>query len=453
MIALAALVACSGPHEGAPDTDVPTADTGPAPWTGPPNLLVFLVDDMGPERFDLYDLAAPAARTPVIDAVAEAGVVFDRAYATPLCSSTRAALLTGRLAFRNGIGAAIPQFSGIELPASELTIPEALAASDTPWSTAAFGKWHLAAQNAPDVATHPNRQGFAHFEGVISNPASYHAWNDVIDGVTVGTGVYHTQRMTIAAVQWLDTAPEPWFVYVPLLAAHAPWHAPPDFWTYEPVDSQATDSRKADAMLESADRSIGLTLGSLPPEVLEHTIVVILGDNGTAREVADPPNTYEAAKGSFDEGGIRVPMIIAGAGISPGRTEALASVHDVWPTLFELAGEPMPTDRVFDGTSLVPVLADPTARVRDLLYLDAHDGLPPAAVEQRGQVVISATHKLRIERGQLSLREVGAGNGFLDGPDLLPGPLSPADQAAYDVLFAEYQRMERATQEAWAALP
>ncbi|MCB9679665.1 MAG: sulfatase-like hydrolase/transferase [Alphaproteobacteria bacterium] len=434
------------------DTDdtaspVPTADTGAPPPLA--NLLVFLIDDVGPERFAMYDLGSQAiARTPVIDAIAEQGVVFDRAYATPLCSSTRALLLTSRHAYRNGVGTAIFPNEAWELDDTQLTMADALKASSRQsWTTAAFGKWHLTSPEMPGWQSHPNRLGFDHYDGIIQNISSYQVWPRTIDGASTVSNTYHTRRVTLDSVQWLQTAPEPWFAYVPFTAAHAPWHAPPDDYVYDPVADDAPWTEKLDTMIETVDISIGLTLAGLPDGVLERTYVVVVGDNGTPEQVALPPADPDAAKGSLSEGGVRVPMVVAGPGIAPGRTEALASVMDIWPTLAELVGEPLPAEPL-DGRSLVPVLADPTTTVRDTLYIDVAANVPVPQPENRGQIVVGETHKLIVDRGVVSFHRLD--QGFLEGPDLLPGPLDAADQPVYDALFAEYERIEALTQAEWA---
>ncbi|MCB9675491.1 MAG: sulfatase-like hydrolase/transferase [Alphaproteobacteria bacterium] len=449
---LLALLGCPRPDPTpVPDTDTDAVlPTGETAVPEPPNLLLFLIDDVGPERFAMYDLGSEAiADTPVIDALAAEGVVFERAYATPLCSSTRAALLTSRLAFRTGVGTAIQPEAAEELPEDELTMAEALKASPRGWSTAAFGKWHLSGRGMQGWESHPNRQGFDHYDGTAQNLTGYGLWIRTTDGASDWSPTYHTRTMTDELVAWLADAPEPWFAYVPFACAHAPWHNPPADMLYTPVVPPADDSRRLDAMIETIDLSIGTVLASLSPEARAKTYIVVAGDNGTPHEVVRPPGDPSAAKGSIGEGGIRVPLLVAGPGIEPGRTEALASVMDIWPTLFDLAHEPMPGDRAIDGLSLAPVLADPSGAVRELLYIDTALNVPVPTYEERQQTVISATHKLVVDRGAPPTLH-SLTQGFLEGPDLLAGPLDPADQAAWDALFAEYQRMEALTQAEWA---
>jgi arylsulfatase A-like enzyme len=258
--------------------------------------------------------------------------------------------------------------------------------------------------------------------------------------------------MTGAAIAWLDETPEPWFAYVPYACAHAPWHAPPADLVYEPVPGNSPATTKLNAMIESIDVSIGRVLASLPDDVLDRTIVVVAGDNGTPGQVAELPALPSSGKGTMTEGGIRVPLIIAAPGVAPGRSASLASVMDLWPTLFELAGESMPLDRELDGVSLAPVLRGEADSVRELLYIDFASNVPLPAAENRMQAVISQTHKLRVERAApATLHAVTS--GLLEGPDLMSAPLSPADQAARDQLLAEYQRMEQLTQQTWNPSP
>ncbi len=429
-----------------PPTPQETAHTGDLAPPPRPNILLFLLDDVGPERLSLYDVGAThTAHTPVIDELAERGVVFDRAYSTPLCSSTRAALLTGRLPFRNGVGTAIFPTDAWELDESETTLAEAFR--DEGYATAAFGKWHLNSFVTDDWETHPNRHGFDHFDGTIANLDSYSLWLRTRNGNTSISTVYHTQQMALRSEAWLDDAPEPWFAYIPLSAAHAPWHAPPEDLVYTPVADDAEWGPKLDAMIETIDITIGYTLLSLPQEVRDRTIVVIMGDNGTPDQVASPPADPTKAKGTLYEGGIRVPLIVLGPGIQPGRTEALASVVDIWPTLFDLSATP-PPDVVVDGVSLVPILDDPSDTVRDSVYMEAFVNTIEPTTEERGQLVLNDTHKLMIDRGErLSLHRFADG-ALNEGPDLLGAPLSADDQVAYEELWAEYLRQETVIRDA-----
>ncbi|MCB9675282.1 MAG: sulfatase-like hydrolase/transferase [Alphaproteobacteria bacterium] len=151
------------------EAPVPPEPEEPLPRGG--NVLVLLIDDVGVDKVGAYG-GGYAARTPRIDALASQGIRFTNAYAAPMCSPSRAILLTGRYGRRTGIGTITEKESnGSELPLDAVTIPEALDfATGATWTNAAIGKWHLAGPAAADWKTHPNRQGFDWFVGTRGNP-------------------------------------------------------------------------------------------------------------------------------------------------------------------------------------------------------------------------------------------------------------------------------------------
>ena len=168
-----------------------------------PNVLIVLLDDVGIDQVSPYGYPG-APPTPTLQGLADAGLRFDQAWAMPVCSPTRAALLTGRMPFRNHIGAVIKANSTAELPLEEITIPEMLDQSGTNWSSAAIGKWHLATVGSASGTRHPVLQGFDVFEGSMNNISvsttvapsterSYAAWERVgPDGETTVDTTFST---------------------------------------------------------------------------------------------------------------------------------------------------------------------------------------------------------------------------------------------------------------------
>ena len=187
--------------------------------TGPPNILLIVADDLGVDMVGAYGEAPAPPCTPNIDALAAGGMLFRNAWANPICSPTRSAILTGRHAFRTGVGDLVdPDEPGLTL--GELTIPELL----TGYASSCTGKWHLGGSLG---FLHPNLSGFGHYAGTLHGQIpTYSLWPKVIDGQPlVGFG-YATTDTTDDAITALQTMPEPWFLYVAYQAPHAPLHEP-----------------------------------------------------------------------------------------------------------------------------------------------------------------------------------------------------------------------------------
>lgn len=447
---LVALAACGDAPE---DDRVPVDPVArPLERDGPPNVLLILVDDLGTERLDLYGAptAYPRPSTPTLDALADEALVFDRAWAHPTCTPSRAALLTGRYGARSGLGRWIYAIDApVALPEAERTIAEMLREHpEQPYATAAFGKWHLVGfESGPDPYAHPLRAGFDTYRGAISNPQEgrvsgrprgYYRYDKVVDGEVVPWGRYLTVDTTDDAVEAVLTLPEPWFVYVPYHAVHSPWEAPPD--GLADADAPATDDPDlVDRMAEALDAEIARLLDALEGPQRDRTQVWLVGDNGTPAPVRRGGWAEGRNKGTLYELGVRVPMMVFGAGVERRgeRTDALVHLVDVLPTVQELAGlPPRPEDPVVDGVSLLPLLSDPLARPpREVLYNERFfpNGLDLAR-SLRGHAVRSDTHKLLwdTDLGQAFFRY--GDDPFDEGAPLAIRDLGPEDQAAYEAL-------------------
>lgn len=362
----ALLVGCTvSGAPAAPDTD--PADTVPAPG-GPPNVLVLLMDDVGVDAVSTYGVQPLAPATPTLDRLAAEGVRFNRAWAMPVCTPTRAALLTGRLPHRTGIGAGIGPFDATGgLPLAERTIAELLRDAPTPYATTAIGKWHLSSADTGGLDA-PNQQGFDHYRGAIANllrgqttdgkTPSYTRWEETHDGQVAWRTGYITEAEVDDALEAIRTLPEPWFVYVAFHAAHAPYDPPPGT-----TGVAASKAAQYAATVAALDAEMGRLLDEMGPDRLDRTMVVALGDNGTPPAAALPPFDQAPAKFTMFEGGIRVPFVVRWPGVAqPGTTsDALVSVIDVLPTIAAAAGLPASALPTLDGVDLGPALRDPAA--------------------------------------------------------------------------------------------
>lgn len=344
------------------------------------NVLLIVGDDMGVDRVGVYGEHPDPGRTPVLDRLAARGVLFRNAWSNPVCSPTRATLLTGRYAFRTGIGAIISQTTtNPGLPLSEVTIPEMLGDR---YACEVVGKWHLGSSS--QGTTHALDSGFDHHAGSLYNHGDYYSWPKSVDGVVTTETTYATTDTTDEALQSISQMAEPWFLMVSYNAPHLPLHAPPDhLHTYDlSGDPDDTPGAHFRAAVEAMDTEIGRLLGAVD---LSTTTVFFIGDNGTPVPATDAPFLPEHAKMSMYEGGLNVPFIVAGRGVTARGEEcaALINTTDVFATVGELAGIRTQAE---DSISIVPYLRRPgRTHLRDWVYAERFrpNGLGPKFQRER----------------------------------------------------------------------
>ncbi|MBA2319582.1 MAG: sulfatase-like hydrolase/transferase [Deltaproteobacteria bacterium] len=455
-----------GDGERPADTDA-VVDTDPddTPPAGPPggNILLIVLDDVGIDKIGAYGYHPTPAHTPTIDALAAQGVLFEQAYALAACSSTRAALLTGRHARRTGMGDVADYFiTDYSLPHEEVLIPEMLRESELAYTSVASGKWHLAVDSAPEPFRDPLDQGFARYAGTVENlplridlsepEGTYYLWDRNEEGSVAPVEGYATTVQVDDAVERILAVPEPWFGYVALNAAHGPLLLPPpdDLYTVE-LPAESTQGDIVAAILEAADTEIARLLASIPPDVLARTTVMVLGDNGTADIAILPPWDPQRSKNTLYEGGVRVPLIVAGPLVTQPGTRSPSMVHvvDVLPTLAEIAGVDATAlvgsdgaPILLDGSSFLSLVRDPAgAPIRDRVYTEklAPNG-PPPYTKQDVRMLRDANHKLIVNLRTDTVEFFALTAGVVDeGPNLLASdvPLSAVDLEAFERLDAE----------------
>jgi arylsulfatase A-like enzyme len=364
------------------------------------NVLLIIADDFGIDSHGLYN-ASPGALlppTPNIDALKNNGVLFQRAYAHPTCSPTRATILTGRHPFRHGVTTAATATDG-QLQAGEFTLPRAFASnSGLGYALGMFGKWHLTIGN--NTANDPsNVAGWPHYAGCLTGTlvggsngtGTYTSWTKTINGVSGavnGTTTYATTDTTNDAQTWIKArGNSPWFTWVAYNAPHSPFHKPPPgLHTYDTTIPNwssvaiATNQRlHFNAAIEALDTEIGRLLrpfhattntAGIPAAVLANTYVIFIGDNGSPNQVIQAPFSNGHSKDSLFEGGVRVPLIISGPGITSPNRNSSAIVHaaDLYATILEMAGinvsSTQPALKPIDSRSLMPILQNQNTGVR-----------------------------------------------------------------------------------------
>lgn len=342
-----------------------------------PNVILILADDLGWK--DLGFMGA-ATKTPNLDRLAAEGVTFGQMHACPLCSPTRAALMTGRHPIRFGLGYTVVRpWSTYGLPVGERTMANVFA--EAGYETAIIGKWHLGHYNVKQL---PRSRGFGHFYGHLNGAIDYytHLRDGGLDWQRNGVGVreegYTTELLAAEAERWLRARnrSKPFFLYMPFNAPHAPLQAPAAY--LDRYASIADEKRRAYcAMVDCLDVAVGKVLeaarGAGP------TIVVFVSDNGGPRGSGADNGPLRAGKATVFEGGIKVPAIVhAPHLLQAGAYGPMASVMDLLPTLAEAAAIPLGAGKALDGVSHWGALtAGGGAGPRNSLFSSVQDARGP----------------------------------------------------------------------------
>ena len=421
-----------------------------------PNTLVLVADDVGVDAISSYGLGSNPAPTPNINLLAATGIRFANAQSCPLCSPTRASILTGRHSFRTGVGVALPN-NAPGLDGSEVLLPEILAPAGI--QTAMIGKWHLGNDLGPLT---PTAEGFGTFTGTIGGVVpSYYQWPKVTNGTVQQSTAYVTRDTVDDALAYVQAATQPWFLMVTFHAGHEPYEAPPSALhtqTLAGLNPQTTPIPFFHAMVQAMDTEIGRLLQGLTPGTFANTNIVFLGDNGSSSEVTESPFDPQRAKGSIYQGGIHVPLIVKGPAVVGGpRVEpALVHVVDLFATLAAMQGvdaaASVPGSVELDSISAMPLLAAPGQPApRTFSYSQFFAGSTAMTTPDDTEMMRDSQFEvLRFVRQNGTIREEMY--DLVVDPwetnDLLLQPLSPTAAAAYRTLRRELAKLRGL---AWSA--
>ncbi|MEC4725059.1 sulfatase-like hydrolase/transferase [Shewanella sp. D64] len=368
--------------------------------TEKPNVVIFYVDDLG--YGDLATYGHNIVKTPNIDKLASEGIKFTQYYSpAPLCSPSRAGMLTGRTPYRTGIRSWIPDGQNVHIGKEEITIAHML--KDEGYDTAITGKLHL--NGGAHMKDHPQASdlGFDHTfiipggwaknaktetknaDGSLRH-GKIHVDNFWRNGVPVGeTDQFSADLVANEAIGWLDDqgGDKPFFLYVPFSEVHTPIASPqkyldmygdyltdfakqnPDLYHWDWINQPYRGQGEYFANITYMDAQLGRVIDKLKAMgEYENTIILFSSDNGPVTREARKPYELNMAgetgglrgrKDNLFEGGIRVPMIMKYHGHVKADTVSDEPIYglDIVPTLSELVGFTMPTDRTIDGVSFV----------------------------------------------------------------------------------------------------
>jgi arylsulfatase A-like enzyme len=336
-----------------------------------PNILVIVSDDQG--YADAGFQGSKDVPTPNLDALANSGVRCSRGYVTaPVCSPSRAGLLTGRYQERFGHHNNIVAEAAnpiAHLPADEILLPQVLAKAG--YATAMVGKWHLGLQDG----CRPYERGFEQFFGIITGGHDYYinhpderavgdgSYKARIERNGVGVHVpgYLTDALGDEAVQIIRRKrSKPLFLYLAFNAPHTPTQAPDELVQAMPPGLEGKNRRTYAAQIAAMDANIGKVRAALKETGQEaNTFILFFSDNGGAKYQFYDNTPLRNHKGSLYEGGIRVPFLAAFPGRIPAGSVCDIPVTslDVFATACRLAGAELPSGKLMDSADMLPVLA------------------------------------------------------------------------------------------------
>ena len=371
------------------------------------NFVFILIDDMGWR--DVSYNGSQFYETPNIDRLAAQGMKFTNAYAAcPVCSPTRASIMTGKYPARLGLTNFLPgthrlayskllaPVSRQQLPLEEVTIAEALKPSG--YATAAMGKWHL---GGPDFF--PEKQGFDVNVGGsdAGSPKShfYPQWEGR-PPITAAPGAYLADRLTDSAEEFIrKNATKPFLLYLAHYGVHIPLEGKQELiarYQTRIKPGQLQNNATYAAMVQSVDESVGRVMKKLDDlKIADHTAIFFMSDNGglSANEYkgqyATSNSPLREGKGFLYEGGVREPMLIKWPGVVKEGSACDVPVisTDFYPTMLEMAGIAKDIGNPQDGVSMVPLLKQSGLPKRDALYwhyphYSNQGGRPGAAIRQ-----------------------------------------------------------------------
>ncbi len=348
--------------------------------TKQPNIVFLLVDDMGYGECGFN--GGKQIFTPNIDLLAKGGTILENSYVQPVCSPTRAALLTGRYPTHTGVYSIVPPGAKWGLPLNERTLPDALRSAG--YYTAITGKWHL---GESDKSYQPNARGFDYQYGFFFGNIDYfkHERNNIPDwyrnGIPLKEEGYSTHLITREACSIIENNDhkKPLFLYVAFNGIHAPYQVPDSY--LKPYLALTGNRQILAGMLAAVDEAIGQIVATIDKAgIRENTLIVFLSDNG-----APPPGVnlpLRDFKATIYEGGIRGASFVNWPGHIPSGKRIKESMHavDWYPTLISLAGGSINQPLLIDGLNIWPMITQSRPSPHDAILSVSTHGPNEAAI-------------------------------------------------------------------------
>ncbi|MEO1451238.1 MAG: sulfatase-like hydrolase/transferase, partial [Bacteroidota bacterium] len=327
-----------------------------------PNILLIISDDLGVDASNGYQDNMRKPVTPTLDSLRQAGLMFKNAWAYPACTPTRAAIMSGKYGIKTGV-TDVP--GNLGLNDSSLFTHLAKRLNDT-YTGAVIGKWHI---SQPVDYNHPEDHSVDYYEGpFMSGVSDYYDWTRILDGVEYQDSTYATTYFSDAAINWVQAQQQPWFLWLAEVAPHSPYHVPPP-GSYS-ITNVNTNRQKYIAAIEAMDFEIGRLLANIPDSVLQNTMILYIGDNGTpANVIQNYPSDH--SKGSLYQGGVHVPFFVSGPLVTRAGEVETALVHavDIHASVLEMAGHDLPGG-LYNSLSFLPLLSDANASSRPYNYTE-----------------------------------------------------------------------------------
>tara|TARA_A200000113_G_scaffold210895_1_gene211130 strand:+ start:1792 stop:3138 length:1347 start_codon:yes stop_codon:yes gene_type:complete len=397
-----------------------------------PNILLVIADDMGKDAFPNYPEGQEKPQMPTLNNLMSAGITFDNLWTYSVCSPTRASILTGKLGHHTGVMEVEQDISLNEQSLHDFVKEQ----TNDGYDTALIGKWHLS-----NIISDPNSMGVGYFSGIIGGGvSSYTNWNRVTNGERGVATTYTTTDFSNHAIQWVSQRTKPWFLWLAYNAPHTPFHLAPN--SLHSQGNLSEDEAVIEAAplpyyfsaIEALDAELGRIIESIP-NGLDNTIVIFLGDNGTPGKVVQSPYRTRRSKGSIFQGGINVPMVISGAGITRKgeRENALIQSTDLFTTIAQIAGSTI--SEKHNSKSFHQLLSNTDATSRTYAYAEnSTDGNVSYAVRD-------SQHKLIVDDdGTESLYDLN--NDPYEKNNLLTNPSTTINEVRNE-LFQEALRIRK----------
>lgn len=420
------------------------------------NVVLIIADDLGKDFCDIYpDHADNTVHLTNVRRLLNRGVVFNNAWSNPLCSPTRAGILTGRYSFRTGVGDVVDG-PNPKLNINENIIPKVLNIySPNGISKACIGKWHVTT-GGPIGYNYPNTMGFDHFEGSLTGALGqpgqlaigYNNWTKITNGVSSTCTNYATTENVNNAIAYLNSQPstKPFYLQLAFNAPHTPYHLPPmnliATTTLSGIQSDITANPVPyfQAMVEAMDTEIGRFFDYLiSVGKWDNTDIIFIGDNGDDSLVAQT----SPSKGSLYQGGVTVPFIISGPDVvNPNRiSDAMVNTVDIFATVLEMFGNTnwqsqIPNTTV-DSRSLMPILQNTATTTRPWAFSEVFRTTPLAS---DGKSICNADYKLlKFANGTEKFFNLTVNSG--ENNNLLLTNMTATDITNYNYLCSEMSNL------------